>query len=57
MAILVTVMDNGKEILVFGRRPSGGFAVSSVVGPKAVGSTTGNWFVCAAQAMVREIVE
>lgn len=40
-----------------GWRPSGGIAVSLVVGPKAVGSTMDNWFVCAAQAMVREIIE
>jgi len=31
--------------------PSGGIAVSSVVGPRAVGSTADNWFVvCACSA-------
>lgn len=38
-------------------RPVGGITVSSVVGPKTVGSTRDNWFVRAAQAMVREIEE
>jgi hypothetical protein len=45
------------EHILDGWRAAGGIAVSSVEGPKAVGSTTVNWFVRTAQAMVREIVE
>jgi hypothetical protein len=36
-----------------GWTPVGGIAVSSVVGPKTVGSTRDNWFVRIAQALVR----
>lgn len=38
-----------------GWQPVGGIAVSSVVGPKSLGSTRDNRFVRVAQALVREI--
>ena len=38
-----------------GWQPVGSIAVSSVVGPKAAGSTKDNWFVRVSQAMIREI--
>lgn len=40
-----------------GWQPVGGIAVSSIVGPKAAGSTKDNWFVRLSQAMIREINE
>jgi hypothetical protein len=40
-----------------GWQPAGGIAVSSVAGPKTVGSTRDNWFVRVVQALVREIWE
>jgi hypothetical protein len=40
-----------------GWRPVGGITVSSIVGPKTVGSIKDNWFGRAVQAMGRKIEE
>ena len=41
------------EYIREGWTPMGGIAVSSVVGPKTMGSTRDNWLVRVAQALVR----
>ncbi len=37
-----------------GWKPSGGIAVTSIVGPKTAGSTKENWLLRVAQAMIRD---